>query len=128
MMLPQNSCRQAARNIRLNLSAAREKAGLSIAQIAEATKISSRFLRAVEEETFAELPGGIFATSYIRQYADAIGADPDEILGIYYEYAPEAASAGKATTPPGAGRNGTKDAGRVSWLRWFGLPAATSRP
>ena len=44
----------------LNLAARRAKAGLSLEQIAEMTKISIRFLRAIENEEFPLLPGGIF--------------------------------------------------------------------
>ncbi len=59
--------------------------GVSLEQIAEETKISIRFLRAIEAERFDELPGGIFARSYIRQYAAAIGFDEDELLRRYRE-------------------------------------------
>jgi len=67
----------------LNLALSREKAGLSLEAIAEGTKISLRFLRAIEEEEFGKLPGGIFSTSYLRQYAAAIGYDEGELLAYY---------------------------------------------
>jgi cytoskeleton protein RodZ len=51
--------------------------------IAHSTKISSRFLQAIEDEQFHQLPGGIFATSYLRQYAAAIGYDEDALLSHY---------------------------------------------
>ncbi len=63
------------------------RSGVSLEQIAEETKISIRFLEAIEAERFEELPGGIFARSYIRQYAAAIGFDEDELLRRYYEAA-----------------------------------------
>jgi len=63
--------------------------GVSLEEIAEQTKISIRFLRAIEAERFDELPGGIFARSYIRQYAAAIGFDEDELLRRYRESAGE---------------------------------------
>ena len=56
----------------LNLSVCREKRGVTLEQIAERTKISMRFLRAIEEGEYVKLPGGIFATSYLRQYAAVI--------------------------------------------------------
>ncbi len=67
----------------LNLTRFRTKAGISLEDIANGTKISLRFLRAIEEEEFDKLPGGIFSTSYLRQYADAIGYDASELLAFY---------------------------------------------
>ena len=64
----------------LNLNDARKRSGISLDQIANTTKISLRFLKAIEAEEYEKLPGGIFTTSYLRQYADAIGYDADELL------------------------------------------------
>ncbi len=52
-------------------------------QIAERTKISLQFLRAIEAEEFHKLPGGIFSTSYLRQYASSIDLDPTELMDRY---------------------------------------------
>ena len=52
-------------------------------QIVQSTKISSRFLQAIEDEQFDQLPGGIFSTSYLRQYAAAIGYDEDALMAFY---------------------------------------------
>ncbi len=57
--------------------------GVTLDQIAESSKISMRFLRAIEAEEYKILPGGIFARSYIRQYAAAIGFDEEELLARY---------------------------------------------
>jgi cytoskeletal protein RodZ len=65
--------------------ATREKAGLTLHEIAERTKISKRHLEAVESGEFRKLPGGVYATSYIRQYARAIGFDEFELLAVYHE-------------------------------------------
>jgi cytoskeletal protein RodZ len=67
----------------MNLQQQRLRAGLSLEQIADQTKISIRFLRAIEAEEFEQLPGGIFGTSYIRQYAEAIGADAQKLLALH---------------------------------------------
>ncbi|HYM13820.1 MAG TPA: helix-turn-helix transcriptional regulator [Bryobacterales bacterium] len=67
----------------LPLSEARQKLGISLDQIAQITKINPRYLRAIEEGRFAELPGGIFNISYIRQYARAIAYAETEILSYY---------------------------------------------
>jgi cytoskeletal protein RodZ len=64
----------------LGLELHRERTGVSLEQIADTTKISRTFLRAIEEGNYAALPGGVFTTSYIRQYAAAVGCDAAEIL------------------------------------------------
>jgi cytoskeletal protein RodZ len=55
----------------------------TLAEIAIRTKICTRYLRAIEEGRFEELPGGIYGRSYIRQYAAAVGRDPDALLAGY---------------------------------------------
>ncbi len=67
----------------LSLEIHRRRAGVSLEAIAERTKISSRFLRAIECEEFDKLPGGIFDSNYIRQYAAAIGYPEQPILELY---------------------------------------------
>ena len=67
----------------LNLARTRERRGISLKQIAESTKISVRFLQAIESEEFEELPGGIFSTSYIRQYSQQIGIEEAKVLAVY---------------------------------------------
>ncbi len=67
------------------LAAIRQERGLSLEQIADTTKISVRFLRAIEAEKFEELPGGIFRTSYLRQYARCVECDEGELLARFNE-------------------------------------------
>jgi cytoskeletal protein RodZ len=62
------------------LACLREAAGITLEQISDSTKISRTFLAAIEDGRFNDLPGGVFTRSYIRQYAAAIGCDPDPIL------------------------------------------------
>ena len=59
----------------LGLSTIRRNRGISLEQIAESTKIGIRSLEAIEQGDFRKLPGGIYNTSYIRQYARAIDYD-----------------------------------------------------
>jgi cytoskeletal protein RodZ len=74
--------RSTANGSSLNLAVRRAKSGISLEQISRSSNLSLRFLRAIEEERFEELPGGIFTVSYIRQYAGAIGCNADEILEV----------------------------------------------
>jgi cytoskeletal protein RodZ len=66
-----------------DLSALRQRRGISLHEIADFTKISIRFLRAIEAGEFGQLPGGIYDINYIRQYARAIGYDAGPILEYY---------------------------------------------
>jgi cytoskeletal protein RodZ len=50
--------------------------GIALEQITAITKISSRFLLALEQEKFSLLPGGILNKGIVRGYAGAIGLDP----------------------------------------------------
>jgi cytoskeletal protein RodZ len=71
--------------LELDLCRFRKRAGVSIEDIVQRTKISSRFLRAIEDEQFDQLPGGIFSTSYLRQYAAAIGYDEEALVAHYIQ-------------------------------------------
>ena len=89
----------------LGLASRRRKKKISLDQIAQWTKISVRWLQAIETEEFKKLPGGIYNTSYIRQYASAIGFDEGQILTLYYSTMgiPEPAKASKR--PPASEGN-----------------------
>jgi len=66
-----------------DLSTIRKRKGISLAEIATHTKISTRYLEAIEQSEFDLLPGGVFSTSYIRQYARAIDYDEWDLLAYY---------------------------------------------
>jgi cytoskeletal protein RodZ len=68
---------------RLDLPALRQTKGISLRQIADTTKISLRFLQAIEQGEFDQLPGGIYTISYIRQYARAIDCEESQLLAYY---------------------------------------------
>jgi cytoskeletal protein RodZ len=63
----------------------REQRGISLAEIAEATRIGTRFLKAIETDNFSILPGGIFTRSFIRAYAKHVGMNEDEAIGLYLQ-------------------------------------------
>jgi len=67
----------------LGLATIRRNRGISLEQIAESTKISIRSLEAIEQGDFRKLPGGIYNTSYIRQYARAIEYDECALIAFY---------------------------------------------
>ena len=61
----------------------RERKGISLQAIASSTKLSVRHLEAIESGEFSRLPGGIYNTSYIKQYARAIDFDESNLLTYY---------------------------------------------
>src|SRR6195256_6563999 len=67
----------------LALSTIRQNRGISLEQISTSTKISVRSLEAIEQGDFRKLPGGIYNTSYIRQYARAIEYDECALIAFY---------------------------------------------
>src|SRR5205809_5936196 len=62
------------------LRAARERRGISLRQIANATKISVSALEALERNEISRLSGGIFSRAFVRSYASEVGLDPDEMI------------------------------------------------
>jgi len=57
----------------------RVRRNLGLDQISRELKISPRFLEAIEDERFDRLPAGVFAKSFVRQYADLLELDGDEL-------------------------------------------------
>jgi len=61
----------------------REMREISLRDIAERTKISLRYLEAMEENRFDILPAPIFAKGFLREYARYVGLSPDEVVNHY---------------------------------------------
>ena len=58
----------------------REMRGITLEEIADSTKIGTRSLRALEEEAFDKLPGGIFNKGFVRAYARYLGIDEEQAV------------------------------------------------
>ena len=61
----------------------REMRAITLEEIAEATKIGTRSLKALEEEHFDQLPGGIFNKGFVRAYAKFLGIDEEQAVADY---------------------------------------------
>jgi cytoskeletal protein RodZ len=61
----------------------REQRGLALDAISNTTKISTRMLRALEDEHFDQLPGGVFNKGFVRAYARQVGLDEEETITDY---------------------------------------------
>ena len=62
----------------------REERGKTLSAISETTRIGTRFLKAIEDNNFSVLPGGIFTRSFIRAYAREVGMDETEAMAQYH--------------------------------------------
>jgi cytoskeletal protein RodZ len=61
----------------------RERRDVKLEDVSNSTKIGSRMLRAIEEERFDQLPGGVFNKGFIRAYAKYLGLDEEETITGY---------------------------------------------
>jgi len=67
----------------IKLKREREKRKISLDDVSAATKISNRFLSAIETDRFDQLPGGIFNRGFIRAYASHLGLDEEQTVADY---------------------------------------------
>lgn len=65
------------------LQSARTGAGLDIADLEAETKIRAKYLRALEQEDWDQLPGPTYVRSFLRTYADALGLDGRMLVEQY---------------------------------------------
>ena len=72
-----------AESIGEKLRLARETRGIALRDISDQTRISMRYLEAIESDDYRRLPGGIFNRSFIRAYAKFIGYDEDQAVDEY---------------------------------------------
>jgi cytoskeletal protein RodZ len=56
---------------------------ISIAELAQITRIPARILHQIESDSFDELPAEVFVRGFLRAYARAVGVVEDEILEWY---------------------------------------------
>jgi cytoskeletal protein RodZ len=61
----------------------REMREIDLFEIAERTKISLRYLRAMEQDRFDVLPAPVFARGFLREYAKVVGLNPDEVVNFF---------------------------------------------
>ncbi len=81
------------------LREARERRGLSLRQISNATKIAMMTLEALERNDIARLPGGIFSRSFVRAYALEVGLEPEVVIEQFMgQFPQDSVTAGHPTT------------------------------
>jgi cytoskeleton protein RodZ len=65
------------------LRLAREKNNYTIEQVARDTHVAKRFLKALEDEDFATFPGETYAMGFLRNYAEYLGLNAEELVTLY---------------------------------------------
>src|SRR6202795_4973386 len=61
----------------------RELREVSLDELTKSTRISQRFLEALENEQWEKLPGGVFGRGFVRSIARYLGLDEESLLGEY---------------------------------------------
>ncbi|PZX07802.1 cytoskeletal protein RodZ [Psychrobacillus insolitus] len=74
------------------LKEARTEKGYSIDDLQEITKIQKRYLAGIEEGNYASMPGAFYVRAFIKQYAEAVGLNGDELLETYKKEIPSPAN------------------------------------
>ena len=65
------------------LAAARQQAGLTVAQVSQQTRIRETIIRAIERDDFSSCGGDFYARGHIRSIASAVGTDPVPLIREY---------------------------------------------
>ena len=109
------------------LREARERAGVSLRDIATTTKISMPTLEALERNDVSRLPGGIFLRAFVRAYAKEVNLDAEDTVRRFVARFPDAAveDTNTATYQPAPERHvmdEDRPAGRVWRVVGWSLP------
>ncbi len=66
-----------------SLKVVRERRSLALTDVSARLRIRRPYLEAIEEGRFSELPGAVYVSGFLRQYAEFLGLDPDQVLKSY---------------------------------------------
>jgi cytoskeletal protein RodZ len=83
-----------------SLAAARRARGLELRDAEQLTCLRSKYLAALEDERYYDLPGRTYARAFLRTYANALGLDADKLVAEFDEQFPELAEEPIALPPP----------------------------
>lgn len=67
-------------DIGAKLREARESKGMTLEDVQQRTKIQKRYLKAIEENNHSVMPGDFYTRAFIKEYAQTVGLNPDEVL------------------------------------------------
>jgi transcriptional regulator with XRE-family HTH domain len=84
----------------------REDRGVSLAEVAEQTKIKASLLEGLERDDISQWPAGIFRRAYVRAYAAAIGVDPEAAIREFLGLHPDPIETPEPAVPASSGLRG----------------------
>jgi cytoskeletal protein RodZ len=61
----------------------RQQKRMSVEEISRATRVPTTSVERIEADRFDELPGEVFVRGFLKSYARAVGAAPDDVLARY---------------------------------------------
>jgi hypothetical protein len=93
------------------LRAARNRRKVELSEVEAATRIRFRYLRAIEDEEWDVLPGGVYTRGFIRTYASFLALDGDRLVDDYRESVEPWHRSGDAPQPQ-SGAGGTPSESR----------------
>jgi cytoskeletal protein RodZ len=73
----------------LRLRSAREQAGLSLAELAAATRLRASIIAAMESDDFSLCGGTVYARGHLKMMAPFVGLDPDELASQFDSQSPQ---------------------------------------
>lgn len=80
-----NAANEASASVGALLRTAREKAGLSVGDVASRLRMGVKQVRALEDCDYSALPQGTFLRGFVRNFAKEVGVKPEQALGLLEE-------------------------------------------
>jgi cytoskeletal protein RodZ len=99
----------------------REIREIPLREIADVTKISMRYLEALEQDRFDILPAPVFAKGFLREYSRYVGLDPDEVVNSFLQAQEWVDSGGDEPRNPPPRRRGPWASGVLLILALLGV-------
>lgn len=87
------------------LKTARVEKGYSLEELQQITKIQKRYLIAIEEGDFSRMPGEFYSRAFVKNYAEAVGLDPNQIFVEHHAELPQPKKSQSQELPPRTSRN-----------------------
>jgi len=97
---------------------------MSVHDVARKTRISTRWIEALEGAELDGLPAEVFVSGYLRSYASAVGLDGQDVLARYHaliQQRGQPASVSERSSRGQGRRAAAKSTQRLVWAVWLGL-------
>jgi hypothetical protein len=109
------------RRIGAILREARRRRRVELSEVEAATRIRVRYLRAIEDEEWDVLPGGVYTRGFIRTYASFLGLDGERLAAEYREGVEGVPRPGQDRPPGAVARTSDRPRGAVPGPGWIAV-------